>query len=90
MIEEKINFLFMLIEIVFGLIAILLIIWVYGFVRRNLGLDKQTKELKKIREILEQNLRNELKRKPSIIRIFSIYLKIFTLSNWYTSKLRRC
>ena len=57
MIEEKINFLFMLIEIVFGLIAILLIIWVYGFVRRNLGLDKQTKEIKKIREILEQNLR---------------------------------
>ena len=57
MIEEKINFLFMLIEIVFGLIAILLIIWVYGFVRRNLGLDKQTKELKKIRESLEQNLK---------------------------------
>ena len=54
MIEEKINFLFMLIEIVFGLIALLLIIWVYGFVRRNLGLDKQTKELKKIREILER------------------------------------
>ena len=47
MIEEKINFLFMLIEIVFGLIAILLIIWVYGFVRRNLGIDNQTKELKK-------------------------------------------
>ena len=57
MIEEKINFLFILIEIVFGLIAILLIIWVYGFVRRNLGLDKQTKEIKKIREILEQNLK---------------------------------
>ena len=55
MIEEKINFLFMLIEIVFGLIALLLIIWVYGFVRRNLGLDKQTKELKKIRVMLEQN-----------------------------------
>jgi uncharacterized membrane protein YqjE len=47
----------MLIEIVFGLIALLLIIWVYGFVRRNLGIDKQTKELKKIREILEQNLK---------------------------------
>ena len=47
----------MLIEIVFGLMALLLIIWVYGFVRRNLGLDKQTKELKKIREILEQNLK---------------------------------
>jgi uncharacterized membrane protein YqjE len=57
MIEEKINFLFLLIEIVFGLIALLLIIWVYGFVRRNLGIDKQTKELKKIREILEQNLK---------------------------------
>ena len=57
MIEEKINFLFMLIEIVFGLIALLLIIWVYGFVRRNLGLDKQTKELKKIREILEQKFK---------------------------------
>ena len=53
MIEEKINFLFMLIEIVFGLIALLLIIWVYGFVRRNLGLDKQTKEPKKIREIVQ-------------------------------------
>ena len=47
----------MLIEIVFGLIALLLIIWVYGFVRRNLGIDKQTKELKKIREILEKNLK---------------------------------
>ena len=57
MIEEKINFLFMLIEIVFGLIALLLIIWVYGFVRRNLGIDKQTKELKKIREILERKLK---------------------------------
>ena len=57
MVEEKINFLFMLIEIVFGLIALLLIIWVYGFVRRNLGLDKQTKELKKIREILERKLK---------------------------------
>ena len=57
MIEEKINFLFMLIEIVFGLIALLLIIWVYGFVRRNLGLDKQTKELKKIREILERKFK---------------------------------
>ena len=57
MIEEKINFLFMLIEIVLGLIALLLIIWVYGFVRRNLGIDKQTKELKKIREILDQNLK---------------------------------
>ena len=57
MLEEKINFLFMLIEIVFGLIALLIIIWVYGFVRRNLGLDRQTRELKKIREILERKLK---------------------------------
>ena len=55
--EEKINFLFMLIEIVFGLIALLIIIWVYGFVRRNLGLDRQTRELKKVREILERKLK---------------------------------
>ncbi len=47
MIEEKINFSFMFTEIVFGLIAIFLIIQIYGFVRRKLGLDKQTKELKK-------------------------------------------
>ena len=55
MIEEKINFLFILIEIILLLIALLIVIWVYGFVRRNLGFDKQTKELKKIREILERN-----------------------------------
>jgi hypothetical protein len=41
-----------------GLIALLLIIWVYGFVRRNLGLDRQTKELKKIREIIEEKFKN--------------------------------
>jgi len=47
-----------LIEIVLGLITLLLIIWVYGFVRRNLGLDRQTKELKKIREIIEEKFKN--------------------------------
>jgi hypothetical protein len=57
MIEEKINFLFTLIEIVFGLIVLLIIIWVYGFVRKNLGLDSQTKELKKIREIMEEKFK---------------------------------
>jgi len=51
MIEEKINFLFTLVEIILGLIALLLIIWVYGFVRRNL-------ELKKIREIIEEKFKN--------------------------------
>jgi uncharacterized membrane protein len=58
MIEEKVNFLFMLIEIVFVLIVLLLLIWVYGFVRRNLGLDKQTQELKKIRKIIEDKFKN--------------------------------
>jgi hypothetical protein len=57
MIEEKINFLITLIEIVFGLILLLIIIWVYGFVRKNLGLDSQTKELKKIREIMEEKFK---------------------------------
>ena len=57
MIEEKINFLFTLIEIVFGLIVLLIIIWVYGFVRKNLGLDSQTKELKKIRELMEEKFK---------------------------------
>jgi type II secretory pathway component PulF len=57
MIEEKINFLFTLIEIVFWLIVLLIIIWVYGFVRKNLGLDSQTKELKKIREIMEEKFK---------------------------------
>jgi hypothetical protein len=47
-----------LVEIILGLIALLLIIWVYGFVRRNLGLDRQTKELKKIREIIEEKFKN--------------------------------
>ena len=58
MIEEKVNFLFMLIEIVFVLIVLLLLIWVYGFVRRNLGLDKQTQELKKIRQLIEDKFKN--------------------------------
>ena len=58
MIEEKVNFLFILIEIVFALIVLLLLIWVYGFVRRNLGLDKQTQELKKIRKIIEDKFKN--------------------------------
>ena len=55
LIEEKINFIIFLFEIFFVLIIVLLIIWIYGFVRRNLGIDKQTKELQKIRKIIEKN-----------------------------------
>ena len=54
LIEEKINFIIFLFEISFILLIVLLIIWIYGFVRRNLGIDKQTKELQKIREIIEK------------------------------------
>ena len=54
LIEEKINFIIFLFEISFILLIVLLIIWIYGFVRRNLGIDKQTKELQKIRKIIEK------------------------------------
>ena len=52
--QEKINFLFFMIEILFGLIFVILIVWIYGFIRKNLGIDKQTKEIKKIRKIIEK------------------------------------
>ena len=52
--QEKINFLFFMIEILLFLIIVILIIWIYGFIRRNLGIDKQTKELEKIRKIMEK------------------------------------
>ena len=52
--QEKINFLFFMIEILLSLIIVILIIWIYGFIRRNLGIDKQTKELEKIRKIMEK------------------------------------
>ena len=55
LIEEKIDFIIILFEISFILLIVLLIIWIYGFVRRNLGIDKQTKELQKIRKIIEKN-----------------------------------
>ena len=52
--QEKINFLFFMIEVLLFLIIVILIIWIYGFIRRNLGIDKQTKELEKIRKIMEK------------------------------------
>ena len=56
--QEKINFLFFMIEILFGLIFIILIIWIYGFIRKNLGIDKQTKEIEKIRKIIEKKFKD--------------------------------
>ena len=52
--QEKLNFLFFMIEILLFLIIVILIIWIHGFIRRNLGIDKQTKELEKIRKIMEK------------------------------------
>ena len=52
--QAKINFLFLMIEILFGLIFVILIIWIYGFIRKNLSIDKQTKEIEKIRKIIEK------------------------------------
>ena len=56
LIEEKINLLILLFEGIIALIFILILIWLYGFIRKNLGLDTQTKELKKIRKLLEKNV----------------------------------
>ena len=52
--QEKINFLFFMIEMLLFLIIVILIIWIYGFIRKNLGIDKQTRELEKIRKIMEK------------------------------------
>ena len=53
-IEDKINFMIFLFEGLLIIIIILICIWFYGFIRKNLGLDKQTQELKKIRKLLEK------------------------------------
>jgi len=57
--QEKINFLFFMIEILLFLIIVILIIWIYGFITRNLGIDRQTKELKKIRKIMEKKFNDK-------------------------------
>ena len=53
-IEDKINFIIFLFEGFLIIIFILICIWFYGFISKNLGLDKQTQELKKIRKLLEK------------------------------------
>ena len=60
MIEDKINFMIFMFEGLLLIIIILICIWFYGFIRKNLGLDKQTQELTKIRKLLEnQNLKDK-------------------------------
>ena len=59
-IEDKINFMIFLFEGLLIIIIILICIWFYGFIRKNLGLDKQSQELTKIRKLLEnQNLKDK-------------------------------
>ena len=58
--QEKINFLFYMTEILFGLIFVILIIWIYGFIKKNLGIDKQTKEIEEIRKIIEKKFNEEI------------------------------
>ena len=59
-IEDKINFMIFMFEGLLLIIIILICIWFYGFIRKNLGLDKQTQELTKIRKLLEnQNLKDK-------------------------------
>ena len=59
-IEDKINFMIFLFEGLLIIIIIIICIWFYGFIRKNLGLDKQTQELTKIRKLLEnQNLKDK-------------------------------
>jgi hypothetical protein len=58
-IEDKINFIILLFEGFILIIILLICIWIYGFVRKNLGIDKQTKELIKIRKLLEKKNKKE-------------------------------
>ena len=57
--QEKLNFLFFMIEMLLFLIIVILIIWIYGFIRKNLGIDKQTRELEKIRKIMEKKFNDK-------------------------------
>ena len=58
-IEDKITFIILLFEGFILIIILLICIWIYGFVRKNLGIDKQTKELIKIRKLLEKENKKE-------------------------------
>ena len=57
--EDKITFIILLFEGFILIIILLICIWIYGFVRKTLGIDKQTKELIKIRKLLEKENKNE-------------------------------
>ena len=52
--KNQIELIFNVFQVFTIIIIFLFIIWVIGFVRRNLGLDRQTKELIQIRKLLEK------------------------------------
>ena len=52
--KNQIELIFNFFQVFTIIIVFLFIIWVIGFVRRNLGLDRQTKELIQIRKLLEK------------------------------------
>ena len=53
-IKNQIDLIFNLFQISLIIILFLVIVGIIGFVRRNLGIDKQSRELVKIRKLLEK------------------------------------
>ena len=53
-ITEQINLFIKIFKIVLIVVLLFFIIFIIGFIRRNLGLDTHTKELKKIRKLLNE------------------------------------
>ncbi len=51
---NQIDLIFNLLQISLIIILFLVLIGIVGFVRRNLGIDKQSRELVKIRKLLEK------------------------------------
>ncbi len=52
--KNQIDLIFNLLQISLIIILFLVLIGVIGFIRRNLGIDKQSRELVKIRKLLEK------------------------------------
>ncbi len=53
-IEEQINNFIKIFKIFLILVVIFFLIWLVGWIRQNLGFDEKTRELKKIRALLQE------------------------------------
>ena len=53
-IEEQINKFIKIFKIFLILVVIFFLIWIVGWIRQNLGFDEKTRELKKIRALLQE------------------------------------